>query len=156
MAGGALVYETAGAGLTAPAAHAATLTGGLLWSDPATWDGRPPGPGDVVTVANSVVLDTDVHVAGVVIEPGATLSFDPGKTITLESTGNVVVRGTLAMRPDASARHRLVLTDVAEAVFVGSGMSVIAADVGVWVMGQGRLDVMGVPKTAWLGWPMTG
>ena len=46
-----------------------------------------------MTVANSVVLDTDVHVAGVVIEPGATLSFDPGKTITLESTGNVVVRG---------------------------------------------------------------
>jgi hypothetical protein len=142
-----LAYTTVGGAMAAPAAHAAVS--GSRWSDPATWGGQVPGPGDVATVTGSIVVDTDIQVEGLRIEPGATLTFDPDRAITVESSGNVVVKGTLVMRPNASAHHRLVLTGVDEGAFVGSGMSVIPADVGVWVMGQGRLDVVGTPKAAW-------
>ncbi|CAN5132711.1 hypothetical protein BH24ACT1_BH24ACT1_11250 [soil metagenome] len=147
MAGGALAYTTVGGAVAAPAASAAVS--GSRWADPATWGGQVPGPGDVATIASSIILDADAEVAGVVIEPGGTLTFDPGSTVTLSSRGNVVVRGTLQMRPLATERHRLVLIDVDESLFVGSGMSVIPTDVGVWVMEQGRLDVVGTAKTAW-------
>ena len=144
--GGALAYTCAGGGV-AYAAQAGAVPS--PWSDPRSWGGQVPGPGDVATIASSIILDTDAEVAGVVIEAGGSLSFDPGRTITLSSRGNVEVRGTLQMRPSAAVRHRLILIDVDESRFVGSGMSVLPTDVGVWVMDQGRLDVVGTAKTPW-------
>lgn len=108
-----------------------------------------PGPNDVATVSGSVVLDVSARVAGVVIEPGGALIFEPTNSVALESSGNVVVKGLLTMRPSTSAVHRLIFVDVDEAAFVGSGMNVVASDVGLWVMDAGKLDLVGEAKTPW-------
>ena len=121
-----------------------------MWSDPATWGGSVPGPGQVATVSGLVVLDVDAVVGGVVVEPGAQLVFTPGRSVTLTSTGNVTVRGTLTMRPaTAQAVHRILFSGVQEAAFVGGGVEPLASDVGLWIMDPGVLDVAGSPKRAW-------
>jgi hypothetical protein len=58
---------------------------------------------------------------------------------------NVVVEGTLRMRAGAT----LMFVDVDEGAFEGGGMDVIGTDVGLWVMGAGRLDVQGTPVQGW-------
>ena len=121
------------------------------WSDPGTWGGRVPGVADLAVVSTPVVLDVDARVAGVEVEPDASLDFRTDAATTLESSGNVVVRGRLAMAPASpSVVHRLVLVGVDEAQFVGGGMDVLASDVGLWVTGRGVLDTAGAAKTPWL------
>jgi hypothetical protein len=120
------------------------------WSDPRTWGGNVPGPRDAVVIASDVVLDTDARVAGVTIDRGGHLSFLGERSIRLESTRNVVVRGRLSMRPKSQSRvHRLVFTHVNESRFAGGGMKVLASDVGLWVMGHGVIDTSGTQKLAW-------
>ena len=120
------------------------------WSDPATWGKRPPGRRDIAIIDRTVVLDVDVRVAGVRIEAGGRLLFDDRNTRRLESTGNVVVKGLLAMRPaKARVRHSLVFVGVDEAKFKGGGHSVLESDVGLWVMHHGRLDLRGSVRRAW-------
>ena len=63
----------------------------------------------------------------------------------VETPKNVVVEGTLRMRPGATLRF----VGVNEQAFVGDGMEPLATDVGLWVMGDGVLDVQGTPKVAW-------
>lgn len=120
------------------------------WSDAETWGGTPPGPRDVARIDQTVLLDVDARVAGVVIGPAGSLQFDPRATRTLRSSGNVIVSGTLQMRPaTTSFVHTLVFTDVDERRFVGGGMDPLDTDVGLWVVGTGQLDLVGSPKTAW-------
>ncbi|MDQ4026777.1 MAG: right-handed parallel beta-helix repeat-containing protein, partial [Actinomycetota bacterium] len=124
------------------------------WSDPATWGRRPPGRRDIAIIDRTVVLDVDVRVAGVRIEAGGRLLFDERNTRRLESTGNVVVKGVLAMRPaKARVRHSLVFVGVDEAKFRGGGHSVLESDVGLWVMHHGRLDLRGSVRRAWARTP---
>src|SRR5687768_9458682 len=88
------------------------------WSDPATWGGRVPGRYDVAVVTGTVLLDVSARVAGVVIEPGALLTFRRRKSVTLRSSGNVVVLGKLRMRPRfRRISHRLVFVGVDEKRF---------------------------------------
>jgi hypothetical protein len=120
------------------------------WSDPRTWGGAVPGPRDVAVISSDVVLDTNARVAGVVVRRGGTLSYLAGRSVTLESSGNVVVRGRLSMRPKSSSIvHRLVFVGVDEGRFQGEGMKVLDSDVGLWVMDKGVLDIAGSPKRAW-------
>jgi len=120
------------------------------WSDPRSWSDGVPGPGQVAVVTKPVTLDMDARVAGVVVEPGGRLVFDPGASRRLESAGNVVVRGRLVMRPaSAAVHHQLVFTGARESAFVGGTMDVEKADVGLWVMGKGVLDLAGAKKLAW-------
>lgn len=120
------------------------------WSDPATWGGSVPSEGDIAIVAAPVVLDVDVRVAGVVIQPEGQLTFLPRRDVRLETTGNVVVSGRLSMRPeDSRADHRIVFVGVDEASFVGGGMDVLQSDVGLWVIDAGVLDLAGSRKLAW-------
>jgi hypothetical protein len=120
------------------------------WSDPRTWGGAIPGPRDVAVISSDVVLDRDARVAGVIVKRGGSLSFLSGRSVTLESSRNVVVRGRLNMRPKASSIvHRVVFVNVDESKFVGEGSKVLASDVGLWVMDNGVLDIAGSPKRAW-------
>jgi hypothetical protein len=120
------------------------------WSDPKTWGGKVPGPRDVAVISSDVILDTDARVAGVDIRRGGALSYLAGRSATLESSCNVVVRGLLSMRPKSpSVVHRLIFVDVDEGKFVGEGTKVLDSDVGLWVMDRGALDIAGSSKRAW-------
>ena len=142
------------------AAFAAPVSGAALhrvksgnWSDPTVWNaGHVPVAGDAVTIStgHAVVFQVDSpDVAGVTIDSGAALTFDPNVTATLHSTGSVIVRGLLAMKPASLATvHRILFEDVDEASFVGGGLEVVPGDVGLWVR-DGQLDLQGTPKTAW-------
>lgn len=123
------------------------------WSDATVWNlGRAPASGDTVTIAagHAVVVEvTSPQLAGVTVETGAALTFDPNVSATLQSTGSVVVRGTLSMKPSSSAiAHLLSFVNVNEASYVGGGLEVVPGDVGLWVR-DGQLDLEGTPKTAW-------
>jgi hypothetical protein len=123
----------------------------FLWSDPDTWGGRVPGPGDVAMImGQTVILDVDARVAGLIIEMDAALEFDPGSSRTLTSTGNVVVDGRFQMRPsNGKVVHTLLFEGVDESSFVGGGHEVLDSDVGLWVRHMGVLDIVGTPKRAW-------
>jgi hypothetical protein len=123
------------------------------WSDTTVWNaGRRPGSGDAVTIAagHAVVLDVDSPtIAGVTVEATAGLTFDPNVSAALHSTGSVIVRGTLTMKPSSlSIVHLIAFVNVNEAAFVGGGLEVIPSDVGLWVR-DGRLDLEGTSKTSW-------
>jgi hypothetical protein len=146
------------AGLTAGAiklipfinAQSREASRGGRWSDPQTWGGKAPSSEDVVRITSSVVLDKDAEVAGIVVESNGRLIFPRKKSRTIKSRGNVVVKGRLVMRPkSANVKHKLLFVGIDEGKFVGGGMDVLDPDVGLWVMGKGRLDLAGSPKTAW-------
>ena len=121
-----------------------------LWSDRSTWDGAVPGPGDLVRVSRPVVLDGDVAVDGLVVEEGGELAFQRNKNLTLTLRKNMIVRGRLAMRPQSHRiNHKLVFEGVDESAFEGGGMDPIDSDVGLWVMGAGRLNIVGAKKRDW-------
>jgi hypothetical protein len=76
--------------------------------------------------------------------------FHPHRKIRLESTGNVVVRGRLVMKPaERSVVHTLKFLGIKESRFRGGGMRVLASDVGLWIMDNGVLDIAGSKKLAW-------
>ncbi|HKY46346.1 MAG TPA: hypothetical protein VJQ79_00045 [Acidimicrobiia bacterium] len=104
---------------------------------------------DILRISKSTVIDKSMRVAGLVIEPGATLTFAPDADIAFESTGNIVVLGTLSAHPREGVTHSVRFVGVDESKLVGGGMDVLETDVGVWVMEGGRLDLIGAPKTAW-------
>ena len=83
-----------------------------------------------------------------VIQNGETWTFDPNRNITLIMTGNLVVNGTLEMKPNPGFTHVIEFRGN-EANFVGGGMDEITSDVGLWVLGNGRLDIDGEDKPAW-------
>jgi hypothetical protein len=104
----------------------------------------------VAIVSQPVVVDRDVTVGGIVVQPAGRLSFHPKRNVTLTATKNVVVMGKLTMRPSSSRIvHAMTFKGVNERRFVGGGMDVLPSDVGLWVMGRGALDIAGAPKLAW-------
>jgi len=124
------------------------------WSDPGTWGGKLPLASDtpLIQSGHTVVYDLPTTaVAGVNIDSGATLQFDSNNSTTLQSSGNVVVQGTLQMRPaSASVIQTLQFINIVETNFVGGGMDVLPTDVGLWAMGSGVLDLVGSQKTAFV------
>lgn len=120
------------------------------WTDPDTWGGKVPGENDVAIVSKTIVLNADASVRGVVIKRRGRLIFHPNRSVSLRSAGNVVVRGRLTVRPKRpTAVHRLLFPEIDERRFVGGGMQVLPADVGLWVIGKGQVDIAGSPKLAW-------
>jgi G8 domain-containing protein len=137
--------------LVGPMLSKAAAQGAALWSKPDTWGtGGIPGRATNVVITKRVLLDVDATVAGVRIEPGGELIFDPNASRTLESLGNVENRGRLELRPGSpKVIHRLVFIGVREQSFKGGGMSPVASDVGLWTVDGGILDITGSPKLAW-------
>jgi G8 domain len=142
----------AGAGLAARPWHALGIGDApdARWSDARTWRGARPGPDTSVRISQRILVDQDATVAGVEIEPGGELVFDPDRRVTLRSSRNVIVRGSLKMHPSSpQIVHRLVFVNVNEGAFEGGGMDPIGSDVGLWVVDHGRLDIRGSRKRAW-------
>jgi hypothetical protein len=91
-----------------------------------------------------VVLSGD-YPGGIVVEQGEIARID-GLVTTPK---NVVVHGTLVMRPGAHLRFR----DVDMTAYVGAGghdhQPIVESDVGLWVTHHGVLDLAGSPKQGW-------
>jgi hypothetical protein len=88
--------------------------------------------------------------AGYTVPAGTTVTFDPNVDTTVRSSGNIIVRGTLIMKPaNGSIDHLLQFDGINENNFVGGGMDPIASDVGLWVMGAGKIILQGESKPAW-------
>jgi len=84
------------------------------------------------------------------VAAGDTLVFNPNADTTLNMTGNLIVRGTLIMRPaNGNVDHVIRFNGINESNFVGGGMDVLSSDVGLWVMGSGRIIFEGESKPAW-------
>lgn len=120
------------------------------WSDPESWGGKVPGRNDVAIVSERIILNVNARVRGVIIKRQGNLIFHPNRSVTLRSTGNVVVRGQLTLRPKRPrVMHQLMFPVIDESRFVGGGMDVVPSDTGLWVTGAGRLDIAGSSKLAW-------
>src|SRR3989344_4695161 len=79
-----------------------------------------------------------------------TVCFEPNVNTTVEISGNAIVNGVLRMQPaNAGISHTLRFTGANENAFVGGGIDPVASDVGLWVMGAGKLDVFGAARTGW-------
>lgn len=119
-----------------------------LWSDAGTWGGLIPGPNDVVTINHKVTIDINTTIAGITCS--GSLIFAPDKSVTLQSPKNIIITGTLLMRPTSpSVIHLIRFININEDKFIGGGEDPIDSDVGLWVMGSGKLDLQGSQKTGW-------
>ena len=96
------------------------------------------------TITGVVTYDSTITV-----EAGDVLRFDPAHDTTMEISGNLVVEGTLEMKPEPGISHTLRFVGVDESAFVGGGMEVLESDRGLWVVGSGRLDLVGEEKKGW-------
>lgn len=95
-----------------------------------------------VTLAGDVVLLSGDYPDGFTVPMGQTAEIQGLVT----TPANVVVEGTLRMRPGSTLRFR----DVDESQFVGGHTHMpLATDVGLWVVGHGVLDVEGTPREGW-------
>jgi hypothetical protein len=109
----------------------------LAWPEPAQ-------------AADRRLMNGESFPSGFTVPAGQTWEFNPGANTTVSSGGNIIVRGTLVMKPaNGNVTHLLRFTGVNENNFVGGGMDPIASDVGLWVMGSGRIILQGEAKTAW-------
>lgn len=123
------------------------------WSDPSTWSNNTvPAAGDTVTIQPSHTVTYDVTSSPTLGKTtvDGTLTFDPAKSAKYVTNKNFVVNGKLVMKPSSSTvEHFIQFVNVNESAFVGGGMQVLDSDVGMWVMGNGQLDVAGSAKTSW-------
>jgi hypothetical protein len=113
-------------------------------------DPSPEEPVDPVEPTDPEDVDADVVLSGdypngVTVQAGQTAVID-GLVTTPK---NVVVRGTLAMRAGSHLKFR----DVDPSKFQGAGgdhsTHILDSDVGLWVAGEGKLDIVGTPKQGW-------
>ncbi len=87
---------------------------------------------------------------GCTIPAGQVWQFDPAKSTEITSTANIIVQGTLRMKPASkSVVHSLTFTGINESKFKGGGAVPVATDVGLWVTGDGVLDIQGTKTTGW-------
>lgn len=97
-----------------------------------------------------VLTDGEHFPDGFTVPADETWTFPANDTATVTTSGNVVVLGTLRMRPnDDTVTHTLQFTDVDESAFVGGGTSVLDSDVGLWVMDEGVLEAVGTERQGW-------
>lgn len=102
------------------------------------------------TFSEDTLLSEDLIADGIHVLPDVTLTLDPAQSVTITTTRNFIVEGTLVMKPQSnSIRHTIRFEGINESAFVGGGMEVLDSDVGLWVVGNGRLDLAGSPRAAW-------
>ena len=86
-----------------------------------------------------------------IISPDDVLILDPDTSTTITTNSNIVVEGILRSRPSsASVMHIIEFKDIDEEAFVGGHTTTpINTDVGLWVMGNGQLDIEGTRRVGW-------
>lgn len=100
--------------------------------------------------ADRVLTNGESFPSGFTVPAGETWEFNPNADTQVTVSGNVIVNGTLRMRPSSgSVEHFLQFTGIDESKFVGGGTIPLASDVGLWVTGAGKLDISGTPVTSW-------
>ena len=117
-----------------------------LWSDPSIWDDLSTSDNSA-QILHDVILDRDVVTSG--INVSGSLTLDPTKSISLNSSKNIIVTGTLSSSPQGSVNHVITFTGINENNFVGGGDVVLDSDTGLWVMGAGQLNLQGALKGTW-------
>ncbi len=144
---GFLHFSTGGGAHLAPSPALAAPDTILAWSDPRTWDGRLPGPRDVVQVPAGRVLliDQDIDIAA--LEISGTVMFAP-RDIHVRCNGILVLGpGRLqAGSAEAPFTHRLTFTlsgGPERELIDGLGSKFVAAVDG------GRIALHGQPRTSW-------
>jgi hypothetical protein len=109
------------------------------------------GPG-ASAAASRVLVDGERFPNGFTVPAGEVWEFDPNSDAKVTTSGNVVVLGTLRMRPGSgNIEHFLQFTEIDESRFTGGGKSHSEApnDIGLWVEDAGVLDISGTPVTPW-------
>lgn len=116
-------------------------------------DGGNQPDGDSGDVSDDVdrVVSGHVRVEGFTVPEGETWAFEPDEDTTVETTENVVVRGTLRMKPvSAAVTHTLEFVGVDETAFQGGHTEKpLDSDVGLWVVDNGQLDLQGTRRAGW-------
>ena len=84
-----------------------------------------------------------------VLEIEGTLTLNPASNVTIITTKNIIVTGKLISKPNADVVHAIRFTNINENNFKGGGESVLDSDVGLWVIGNGQLDLFGAFENDW-------
>ena len=107
--------------------------------------------GDAATAeADRVLRGDESFPDGFTVPPGEVWEFAPDEATSVISEGNVVVKGVLRVQPDDDdITHVLRFVEIDEREFVGGGMEVLDSDVGLWVVGEGQLHIVGSPRAGW-------
>ena len=101
----------AGGGAMLPGVGRADEPQGLRWSDPATWQGRPPARNDVVHVpaGRSLLIDQDIDVGALLLHGSATVA---ARDLSIKTAGILIAHGGVlrAGEADRPFNHRLTVT----------------------------------------------
>lgn len=142
---GFLEFPAAGA---PPAPIEVFPEGALLWSDPATWDGKTPVEGESIRIeaGRTVILDRDIDVASLEIEGTLLVAARD----TRVRSGWILVRGAgrlAAGTLDQAFRQRLTITLCARetsAPHPRLGSKFLAA------LDGGTIDLHGAQRASWV------
>jgi len=110
-----------------------------------------PAP-PAAAAASRVLHDGESFPNGFTVPAGEVWELDPNADTKVTTSGNVVVLGTLRMRPNsADIEQFLQFTNIDESKFVGGGSSHndTPNDIGLWVEDAGVLDISGTPVVPW-------
>jgi chitodextrinase len=124
------------------------------WNDASVWStGKVPTENELVVVkgGHNVILSGETpKLGGVKVEANSILEFDKSKSTRLLTSENIVVEGSLVMKPSSpDVDHLIKFLDINEEAYVGGGHDPIDTDVGLWVMYEGKLDAVGAKKLGW-------
>jgi hypothetical protein len=137
----------AGGGAMLPGVGRTDEPAALRWSDPATWQGRPPGRNDVVHVpaGRSLLIDQDIDVGALLLHGVASVA---ARDLTIKTAGILVAHGGVLRAGDADRpfTNRLTITLChcarVEELFGLAGKFLVAA-------AGGTIELNGPKRVAW-------
>jgi hypothetical protein len=101
-----------------------------------------------IPAGESRTLTADLNLSEV-LEIEGVLVLDPKSNVTITTTKNIVVTGDLVSQPNPDVIHTIRFTGIDESKYAGGGDTVLDSDVGLWVMGAGRLNLLGFNVNDW-------
>jgi hypothetical protein len=116
------------------------------------WDDGTPWQDTLITEMAGPISGHWILPGTLAVPAGTVLELDPDVSTHLEFTaGSLVNRGVLRGRPSSpDVQHRISFAGVDESAFVGGGMVPLPeTDRGLWVIGDGKLDLAGSVRTPW-------